>query len=109
MIGARDPKRVALLLACVCGTIAAAQRAGAQTRSFHFDPAPAPPPRPTPQGHSVAAWQDRGLKVRTTSMTAGYLRKNGVPYSEKAALTEYLDLMPPQPNGDRWLVLSSIV
>ena len=42
-------------------------------------------------------------------MTAGYLRKNGVPYSEKTALTEYFDLMPPQPNGDRWLVLSSIV
>ena len=28
------------------------------------------------------------LKVTTTNLKPGYLRKNGVPYSEKAVLTE---------------------
>jgi hypothetical protein len=83
--------------------------AGAQTRVFHFDPSEKPPARPTLQGHSRAAWQDRALKVTTAHMTAGYLRKNGVPYSADATLTEYFDLVPAQPNGDRWLVVSSIV
>ena len=31
------------------------------------------------------------LKVVTTNMKAGYLRKNGVPYSEKAIVTEYFN------------------
>jgi hypothetical protein len=29
------------------------------------------------------------LKVVTTGMRPGYLRKNGVPYSEKTTVTEY--------------------
>ena len=44
-------------------------------------PGPAGPP-PTPHG---------GLKVVTTNLRAGYLRKNGVPYSDKAVVTEYYD------------------
>ena len=31
------------------------------------------------------------LKVVTTNLKAGYLRKNGVPYSEEAVVTEYFD------------------
>ena len=31
------------------------------------------------------------LKVVTTNLRAGYLRKNGVPYSEHAVVTEYYD------------------
>ena len=31
------------------------------------------------------------LKVVTTNVRAGYLRKNGVPYSERAVITEYYD------------------
>jgi hypothetical protein len=31
------------------------------------------------------------LKVVTTNLRAGYLRKNGVPYSEQAVVTEYYD------------------
>jgi hypothetical protein len=31
------------------------------------------------------------LKVVTTNVRAGYLRKNGVPYSERAVVTEYYD------------------
>jgi hypothetical protein len=32
-----------------------------------------------------------GLKVVTTNLRAGYLRKNGVPYSDRAVVTEYYD------------------
>jgi hypothetical protein len=82
------------------------------------------PGQATWQGQSVAAWEGdsaapvrrgtvpggpRDLKVVTTHMRAGYLRKNGVPYSAQATLTEYFDLVPDQPNGDRWLVVTSIV
>jgi hypothetical protein len=42
---------------------------------------PAGPPPPPPGG----------LKVVTTNLQAGYLRKNGVPYSEQATVTEYYD------------------
>jgi hypothetical protein len=90
-------------------TLAVEIDAGAQTRAFYFDSAVKPSVRPTLQGYSAASWHANGLKVATTHMTAGYLRKNGVPYSAGATLTEYFDLMPPQPNGDRWLVVSSIV
>ena len=48
------------------------------------------------------------LKVTTRNMKAGYLRKNGVPYSENAVLTEYFDIAP-QRNGDQMLVLTAIV
>jgi hypothetical protein len=44
----------------------------------------------------------------TTNMRAGYLRKNGVPYSENALLTEYFDVAP-LPNGDQLLVVTAIV
>ena len=48
------------------------------------------------------------LKVVTTHMRAGYLRKNGVPYSANAVLTEYWDLYKER-NGARWLVISTLV
>ncbi len=61
------------------------------------------------QGFSVAEWEtvggrggaggrgaaapprDGSLKVVTTSMRPGYFRRNGVPYSENAVMTEYFD------------------
>jgi len=49
------------------------------------------------------------VKVITTGQRDGYLRKNGVPYSDSAVLTEFFDAVPRQPNGDDWLVVSSIV
>jgi len=36
------------------------------------------------------------------------LRKNGVPYSARAVLTEYWDLVRPA-SGDTWLVITTIV
>jgi len=83
--------------------------AGAQTRTIHFASAALHPPVPTLQGSSRASWENGGLKVTTTSMLPGYLRKNGVPYSDSAVLTEFFDAVPRQPNGDDWLVVSSIV
>jgi hypothetical protein len=35
-----------------------------------------------------------------------YLRKNGVPYSENAMMTEYFDVVRER-NGDLWLIVTS--
>jgi hypothetical protein len=96
---------------------------GTQTRTFRFAGA-APPAGQGPQlqGSSVASWEFLGargrgaavpkgtgqLRVRTTQMTGGLLRRNGVPYSENASLDEYFDTFT-EPNGDSWLVVTSIV
>jgi hypothetical protein len=90
--------------------------AGTQTRLFHFggeiDAGS------TRQGLSMAEWEvaatGRGeaktgnLKVTTTQLLPGYLRKNGVPYGAKTVLTEYYDRITA-PNGDDWLVVTTEV
>ena len=110
--------------------------AGMQTRLLRFRSSSAQE-KPTWQGHSVAEWEIPGgvggrggaapgagegarggagqappkfghLKVVTTNMRPGYLRKNGVPYSENAVLTEYWDLYKEK-NGEQWLVITSLV
>ena len=91
--------------------------AGTQTRLFHFGAAP-PPGEPTWQGRSAAQWQfapaGRGaartgnLKVVTTNLKPGYVRKNGAPYSADATVTEYFDLHT-MPNGDRWFTVTTKV
>ena len=48
------------------------------------------------------------MKVMTTHMRPGYLRKNGVPYSGNATVTEYFD-RTNEPNGDSWLIVTTIV
>lgn len=48
------------------------------------------------------------LKVVTTKLRPGYLRKNGVPYSANAVLTEYYDVVE-EPNGDVYLLVTSTV
>ena len=94
--------------------------AGQQTRRFFFDKAKRPAGRPTLQGVSVAEWErpaaGRGapppvggtLKATTTNLRAGWLRRNGVPYSAGATVTEYMDRFAA-PNGDEWLVVTTIV
>jgi hypothetical protein len=47
------------------------------------------------------------LKVVTTHMRAGYLRKNGVPYSENAVVTEYFDRHTDF--GTDWFTVTTIV
>jgi len=91
--------------------------AGAQTRLLRFAPGAAPG-EPTWQGLSVAEWEyaaaARGaprlgnLKVVTTNLRPGYVRKNGAPYSQKAVVTEYYDINTV-PNGDRWMTVTTKV
>jgi hypothetical protein len=46
------------------------------------------------------------LRVVTTNLRAGYLRKNGVPYSENTVMTEHWDLYR-RPNGEEWLTITT--
>jgi hypothetical protein len=107
--------------------------AGMQTRLLQFGESKAArATAPTWQGDSIAQWQtprpnvpimlrtvDRtagggparaptggSLKVVTTHLRPGYLRKNGVPYSASTVLTEYWDLFK-RPNGDQWLTITT--
>jgi hypothetical protein len=48
------------------------------------------------------------LKVVTTHLKSGYLRKNGVPYSENAVVTEYFD-RHTESNGAQWFTVTTIV
>ena len=91
---------------------------GTQNRRFQFGTAVPPAGEPSLQGHSVAQWefgagragqpQTGNLKVVTTNLKAGYIRKNGAPYSDKTTLTEYYDLHR-LPNGDQWLSITTRV
>ncbi|MBV8730083.1 MAG: hypothetical protein JO336_09770 [Acidobacteriia bacterium] len=90
--------------------------AGGQTRVLHFDAAESG--AGTWQGYSKATWEmvpaGRGvapvgsLRVVTTRFKPGYLRKNGVPYSANATLTEYFDRVN-EPNGESYLVVTTTV
>src|ERR1700691_5346830 len=83
---------------------------GMQTRLFHFNAVSSTPPgERTWQGYSSAQWErPSSLKVTTGNLRAGYLRKNGVPYSENAAVTEYFDIAPI-PGGGQVLLVTTIV
>jgi len=89
--------------------------AGRQTRLLRFSHRAAATARPTWQGESTASWEatseaDGGssLRVETSNLRAGYLRKNGVPYSERATLTEHLDAAP-LPDGGQLLLVTTVV
>jgi hypothetical protein len=107
--------------------------AGTQTRLLRFGPAPAQRGEASWQGYSAAEWQLPGargrrgapslgradllgpaagragqLKVVTTNMKPGYLRKNGVPYSASAVLTEYFSLLEGQ-EKDLYLALTAML
>ena len=59
------------------------------------------------QGTSRAEWERSNLKVTTTNHSGGYLRRNGVPYSENANITEYYYRY--EAFGDEWLTVSTVV
>jgi hypothetical protein len=83
--------------------------AGLQTRRFLFDKRALPSGPRTWQGRSVADWEpDGSLKVNTTNLRAGWLRKNGVPYSENASVTEFYDTFE-SPDGTQWFVVNTVV
>jgi len=92
--------------------------AGTQTRLLHFGGASPAGQAPSWQGYSAATWRrpartgtDKNagdLRVVTNRLRPGYLRKNGVPYSENATMEEFFDAFT-EPNGDSWLVIDTIV
>ena len=85
--------------------------AGTQTRLFRFS-ARAAASAPSWQGESSATWERApgggSLRVVTSNLRAGYLRKNGVPYSERTTVTENFDVAP-LPDGGRLLLVTTIV
>ena len=110
--------------------------AGEQTRRLHFTSG-APAGESGWQGYSAASWEyangfdpqrasspvtgrrgNRGapptapqggaLKVVTTAFKPGYLRKNGIPYSKDAALTEYFNVFS-DPFGTDWMIVTTIL
>jgi hypothetical protein len=112
--------------------------AGEQTRLLRFAPVGAPGAAAAPvsaqgprtlQGTSLAEWQRSGgafdaflergggagparrwgsLKVVTTNHTGGWLRRNGVPYSQNAVITEYYTRIS-NPEGGDWFVVTTVV
>jgi hypothetical protein len=58
---------------------------------------------------SASIYEGGSLEVRTIGFRAGYLRKNGVPYSEDAKITEHIHRLPTEPNGDDWLLVVTVV
>ena len=93
------------------------------------------PQKPSLQGYSIGMWQMRddgaplggaaiqggpapvprrppptekgSLKVVTVGLQPGYLRKNGVPYSESTVLTEYFDRH--EDFGTQWFTVMTVV
>jgi len=101
--------------------------AGTQTRLFHFKGGAPAGAAPSWQGYSAAHWEtlsrgpggiglgtriegteSRSLQVTTDRLRPGYLRKNGVPYSDKTTVTEYYDRYR-ESNGDEWFTVTTIV
>ena len=101
--------------------------AGTQTRRFFFEnnpqlatahPAPA---EPSWQGYSLARWDfpagGRGargpqkvgqLRVVTTHLRPGYVRRNGVPYGANTTITEYFVRLVDG-NGQEYLAVTDVV
>ena len=96
---------------------------GMQTRLLHFGSEAVAPADHTLQGHSTAHWgrenigfdrenwqeADIGttLKVTTTRMSPGFLRRNGVPYGGNTVMTEYFDRHAAY--GEEWFTVTTIV
>ena len=59
-------------------------------------------------GFTTGTWDGDVLTAYSTHMLTGYLRKNGVPYSENAAITEYYDMIKER-TGDVMLVVTETV
>ena len=97
--------------------------AGRQVRRFEFTPQPVA--ERSLQGYSEAQWfrqtQSRGvfgartppeggsLVVRTAQLTGGYLRPNGVPFSERATVKEFFNTFTLPGDAGAWLVVTTVV
>jgi hypothetical protein len=101
-------------------TLKVETEAGTQTRLFQFGAAS--PTAPSWQGTSSATWIGGGggrrgggaaarggsLRVVTANLRPGYLRKNGVPYSANARITEHFTRLD-ESNGDTYLVVTTLI
>ena len=103
---------------------------GTQIRLLIFNAKALPNLEPSLQGFSEAQWeappqgpgdpansfifarrvgaQGRSLEVVTTKLKAGYLRRNGIPYSQNTVVEEFFDYHK-QPNGDEWFTVTTVV
>jgi hypothetical protein len=74
-------------------------------RAIYLDGRPHPPEGAihTWAGFSTARWDGDMLTVRTTHLKEGYLRRNGLPRSDKATLTEHWIR-----NGDFLTIVSTV-
>lgn len=105
-------------------TLRLAFDAGEQERLLHFGAADTPDAHSL-QGFSTAAWYrqrtSRGvlganggtpggaLHVATTQLAPGYLRPNGVPYSDQATMKEYIHTFTVPGNVGTWLIVTTVV
>ena len=103
---------------------------GTQTRLLRFGPPSADRGPVSWQGYSVAQWESpmrgsgppdnlpialnpregtrgRALEVVTTNLRAGYLRRNGAPYSSRTTLREFFDVFTV--GQDPWFTVTTIV
>ena len=104
---------------------------GTQTRLLHFASAPPASEQPSLQGWSSARWeppmrgsappepfsvgtqpragtQGRALEVTTSQLRPGYLRANGIPFSDQVELTEYFNTFR-EPSGTEWFVVTTVI
>jgi hypothetical protein len=105
--------------------------AGTQTRLFHFNAAARADTPASVQGYSSARWEGNGrplatlnnggapgqlppntagrsLEVLTTNLRPGYLRKNGIPYSANARVSEYYDYHK-EPDNTEWITITTVI
>ena len=90
--------------------------AGMQTRLFRFSrgaTAATSQASRSWQGESTATWEPAtgsggSLRVVTSNLRPGYLRKNGVPYSERTTVTEHFDVAS-LPDGSKLLLVTTVV
>ena len=103
---------------------------GMQTRLLRFDQ-PVPQEQPSWQGWSHAQWEFSGnidrqlvfggtrtslggvqragsLRVETSNLRPGYLRPNGVPFSEDAEMSEHYNLIV-EDDGNEYLIIQTFV
>jgi len=97
---------------------------GMQVRLFHFGDHKPPSGPATWQGDSAATWELSGppgrgreatraaevggLKITTTHVRPGYLRKNGIPYSANVRVTEYWDVVKDPGGVGRIMITQQI-
>ena len=75
-------------------------------RPIYMDGRPHPPEWAlhTWGGFSTGRWEGNTLIVTTTHLKEGYLRRNNVPFSDQARMTEYIIL-----NDDRYLLIVMVL